>query len=65
MGDTRPGTEGRRGIWLVVGWLALGVVLNAVTPSAAERTLWLPVPLAMAAAAFIVARWAGRQGGPA
>lgn len=62
---TRGHGGGVRLVWFVVGWLALGVVLNAITPSDAERTLWLPVTLAMAAAAFIVARWARRQDGPA
>lgn len=61
----RGAAGGARATWVVVACLAAGVVLNAITPSAAERALWLPVTLAMAAAAFIVARWAGRQGGPA
>lgn len=30
-------------IWLVVALLAIGVVGNAITPSAVERAIWLPV----------------------
>lgn len=48
-----------KGCWVVVAYLALGVVLNAITPSAAERALWLPVTLAMATTAWLVARHAG------
>lgn len=43
----------------VVAYLVLGVVLNAITPSAAERALWLPVTLAMATTAWVVARGSG------
>ena len=46
----------RPGAWVVVAFLALGVVLNTITPSAAERALWLPVTLAMTVAALVVAR---------
>lgn len=52
--------HGTKAIWVVVGYLALGVVLNAITPSAAERMLWLPVTIAMAITAALVARHAGR-----
>ncbi|EYD77814.1 hypothetical protein Rumeso_00541 [Rubellimicrobium mesophilum DSM 19309] len=34
----------------------LAVVANAVTPSAPERALWLPVTLAMLAAALVVSK---------
>jgi len=30
-------------IWAVTGLLALGVVLNMITPSAMERLIWTPV----------------------
>jgi hypothetical protein len=42
-------------IWIVVGYCALGVVANAVTPSRWERILWLPVVLVMLWCSFIVA----------
>jgi hypothetical protein len=48
-----------KGTWVVVCYLALGVVLNTITPSAAERALWLPVTIALLATAVIVARGAG------
>jgi len=40
--------------WVVVGFLALSVVLHLITPSRAERRLWLPVVVAMLAAALTV-----------
>jgi hypothetical protein len=33
--------------WVVVGYCALGCIANAITPSARERRLWLPVGLGM------------------
>jgi hypothetical protein len=33
--------------WVVVGYCALGCIANAITPSARERRLWLPVVLGM------------------
>jgi hypothetical protein len=33
--------------WLVTGLLAVGVVLNLITPSGMERLIWGPVSLAM------------------
>ncbi|WP_419320208.1 hypothetical protein ACN2C7_04965 [Caulobacter sp. ErkDOM-E] len=30
-------------IWLVCAYMALGITMHIVTPSAAERMLWLPV----------------------
>jgi hypothetical protein len=50
----------RRLIWVVVVYTLVGVVLNAVTPSARERALWLPVTLALAGCALVVARQTGR-----
>jgi hypothetical protein len=41
--------------WVVVGYCALGSVLNAVTPSKRERHLWLPVVLCMLALSLVVA----------
>jgi len=43
-------------IWMVVAYSLLGVVLNAVTPSAQERLLWLPVAVGLAGCALVVAR---------
>jgi hypothetical protein len=34
-------------IWVVVAYSALGVVMNAMTPSRWERIIWLPVVLVM------------------
>lgn len=45
----------RRMAWTVVAYCALGVVANAVTPSAAERALWLPVVTLMFATSLRVA----------
>lgn len=41
--------------WLIVAFAAVGVVLNAITPSAGERRLWLPVTLVLLASGFTVA----------
>ena len=46
----------RRLVWVVVAYTWIGVVLNAITPSARERMLWLPVALGLAVCAWIVAR---------
>jgi hypothetical protein len=42
-------------IWGVVGVTVVAVVLNAITPSAGERRIWLPVALAMLACSLAVA----------
>lgn len=42
-------------IWLAVAFSAVGVVLNAITRSAGERRLWLPVALVMLVASLVVA----------
>lgn len=49
------GAAGRL-IWGVVTYTVIGVVLNAVTPSSRERMVWLPVALALAWCALVVAR---------
>lgn len=41
--------------WPVAGVMALSVAAHIVTPSPAERRLWLPVTTAMAACAVLVA----------
>jgi hypothetical protein len=42
------------------GFMALGVVMNFVSPSAPERLLWVPVTAIMLIAALVVA-FAGRR----
>jgi len=42
-------------IWLAVAFSAVGVVLNAISRSAGERRLWLPVALVMLMASLVVA----------
>jgi hypothetical protein len=42
-------------IWLVVGFSAISLVLNAVTPSAGERRIWLPVAVVMLLCSLSVA----------
>jgi hypothetical protein len=46
----------RRLIWLVVLYGVVGVLLNAITPSARERMVWLPVAIVLAVSAVVVAR---------
>lgn len=43
-------------IWAVVAYLVVGVGLHVMTPSAAERAVWLPQILVMLACAISVAR---------
>jgi hypothetical protein len=42
-------------IWLAVVFSAVSVVLNAISRSAGERRLWLPVALVMLMASLVVA----------
>jgi hypothetical protein len=42
-------------IWIVVGLLALALVMNALTPSALERAIWVPFALLLLAATLTVA----------
>ena len=42
-------------IWVVVAFGATGVVLNAITPSAGERRVWLPMAFIMLACSLTVA----------
>jgi hypothetical protein len=53
----------RRLSWLVVGFMAVGAVLNALTPSARERAVWLPVALGLLFFSTIVARGSSRRAG--
>jgi hypothetical protein len=48
-----------RAVWGVVAYCAVGIVANAITPSPAERALWLPVVSLMFVASFQVARKRG------
>ena len=42
-------------IWAVVAIGLVGVVLNAISPSASERRIWVPVTLMMLACSVVVA----------
>lgn len=42
-------------IWIVVVYCAVGTIANAVTPSGAERALWLPVVIIMLGTSLRVA----------
>ncbi len=46
----------RKLVWAVVALMAVGAVLNAITPSHWERALWLPVVLVQLACVVVVAR---------
>lgn len=48
----------RKLVWLVVAYTVAGTVLNAITPSPWERTLWLPVVVILGISAVVVARTA-------
>jgi hypothetical protein len=43
-------------IWVVVAYSVVAVALNAATPSARERMLWLPVTVMLAVCSVVVAR---------
>jgi hypothetical protein len=42
-------------IWAVVAFAAVGIVLNAVSPSAGERRIWAPVAVALFFSSLAVA----------
>jgi hypothetical protein len=42
-------------IWLVVAFSAVGVVLNAISRSAGERRLWVPVTIVLLTTSLLVA----------
>jgi len=42
-------------VWLAVGVSGLSLVLNAITPSAGERRLWVPVAVVLLASSLAVA----------
>lgn len=43
------------GIWFVVGYSALGIVMNTITPSKIERKIWVPVTVLLFVSSLIVA----------
>ena len=43
-------------IWVVVGFSALSLLLNLITPSAGERAIWAPVAFIMLISSVMVAR---------
>ena len=46
----------RWALWGIVGFLCISVVLHVITPSAAERALWLPQIVVMLICAVVVVR---------
>ena len=42
-------------IWVLVGLFAVSVIMNAITPSALERAIWLPVTVLLLVGTLIVA----------
>lgn len=34
-------------VWVVIAYCVLGIIANAITPRRRERTVWLPVLIAM------------------
>jgi hypothetical protein len=45
----------RRLVWVVVGVAAVSLVLNFITPSAAERAIWTPVAFVLLVSSVVVA----------
>lgn len=43
-------------VWVVVAFAGVSFVLNLITPSAGERTLWAPVTLLLLVSGAVVAR---------
>ena len=42
-------------IWFIIGFCAIGTLLNAITPSKIERKLWLPTTALLFVTSLIVA----------
>lgn len=53
--DVMPDAASQVGMWVVVGFLALGVIMNAISRSKPERFVMTPVALVLAILAFVVA----------
>lgn len=49
-------------IWFVVGFAALSLVLNLITPSAGERAIWAPTALLLLISSGIVAFTSSSEG---
>lgn len=47
--------------WAAAGYSLLAVILNAATPSGAERAAWLPVSIILAVCTWVVAWPASRR----
>lgn len=52
---TRPAIA-RRGIWVVVVYSALGIVMNAISRSPGERYVWTPVVIVLFYCSLVIAR---------
>ena len=50
-------------IWVIVAYLAIGVVMNAISPSPLERAIWVPFILAAGALTIVVAVTSAAQSG--
>ena len=50
-----PGPMASWAIWLVVGFSGLSLAMNAISPSAGERRIWVPVAAVMLATSLAVA----------
>ena len=53
--DAFPGRFSTVGMWVVVAYFVLGVGLNAISRSAPERLVMVPVTIALAALSTVVA----------
>lgn len=42
-------------VWVLAGYLALGVLINSISPSPIERAIWVPATSAMSALCFAIA----------
>ena len=50
-----PGPMASWAIWVVVGFSGLSLAMNAISPSAGERRIWVPVAAMMLATSLVVA----------
>lgn len=54
--DLLPDTLSRVGTWVLVGYLALGVVMNGISRSRSERMVMTPTVVVLLVCAVVVAR---------
>ena len=54
----------RVGSWIAVGYGVVAVLLNAATPSARERAIWLPVSILLLTAELVTVLGSRRSPGP-